>query len=306
MMNKLSSINLNYLIAFDALLAEQNTSRAAKKINLTQPAVSQILRQLREIFEDELLIRGHLSSQMILTAKAKELKEPVRDAIRQLEKIFTSNEDFDPQKTKQSFNIGIGDQLFIMLPDFIKTVNSKAPGIKINIIACPKFMGKEDFEEKKLDLIIGNYDKDPLRIENEILFSDIPVCIADKNHPDLQENLSMESFINNTHIISCQHKDVQDYINAKTNYEKKNKVRSIVATVPNKLVAMSMLRNTNFLGMIPEKMAMAFKDVFGLIIRKPPFKIPEQEFKMYWLPVDNNNNAHKWLRQIIKSIAGKL
>src|SRR5690348_15078881 len=104
---RLGSINLNLLTALDALLTEVNVTRAAARAGVTQSAMSHSLRQLREIFDDPLLVRG--PNGMMPTARAKELTDPIRRALAELGRALSAEPSFDPSRTKRVFTLGAGD-----------------------------------------------------------------------------------------------------------------------------------------------------------------------------------------------------
>ena len=300
MIKKLSSVNLNTLVTLDALLSEQNTSKAAKKINITQSAVSQTLKKLRVIFEDELLIKGNLNNQMILTAKAKELKIPVREAIQKLEKVFLEENEFDPLKIDMIFTIGmVGYTMAILLPKIANCFRTKAPNLKINVYGFPNFQKMEDFEDMDIDLAIGSYSAAPKNIKKELLLTDFSVCVTDRNHKGLINNkLTAEKFNHYPQIFS--------HISAplpSSAYKELKKSQHSSLIIPNIILAMSILKDTDYIAILPSKIAKTYKNVFKTVTSVLPEKTESYKFYQYWKITDNCNKTHEWIRNEIKQLA---
>ena len=303
MINNLSNINLNLLVVFDALLAEQNTTKAADKLNSTQPTVSKALGQLRNIFEDELLVRGQ-AGHMFLTPRAKSLKTTVKETIEKLKTIFIEEEIFDPKKAKLTFNIGMSDYTsLLLLPKLIRIINQKAPNIKFRVWHLKEMQALNELDEDQLDIAIYYEKYLPQKLANQVLFTDNSVCVADKSHPAIQKkHLTIEDFTKYPHLFATNRKKISDNTTQKA-LKKINQKRIISGIVPHMIVALNLLRGTDYLCVIPSKLAYKFADSFDLAISPLPFAKPHVTMYQAWKREDENNPPNQWLRSTIKKIA---
>lgn len=122
----ISTFDLNLLRVFDALMREQNVSRAAERLSLSQPAVSNALNRLRELLDDPLLVRVGRSMQP--TPRAQALETPIRAALQQIEQSLSAGEVFDPASSRQHFSIAVTDYVeLICMPRLLKQLSQQAP-----------------------------------------------------------------------------------------------------------------------------------------------------------------------------------
>lgn len=149
----LSGINLNLLVALDVMLDERNLTNAAKRLNTSQPGLSHTLKQLREIFDDELLFKG-ATNKMVLTPKAKSLIIPLKQVLSQITNIFTESEYFDPNESNIKYNLGMSDYASIMiLPRLLDTLKRFSNNIKLNIKHLNNFSSYEDFNVHNIEIL---------------------------------------------------------------------------------------------------------------------------------------------------------
>ena len=153
----LSGVNLNLLYALDVLLSTQNVSNAAKKLGLSQPQVSNILKDLRGIFDDELLSRGP-RNKMLLTKKGEHLIHPVHEAITKCSNIFTDETTFNSKTANLNYKIGLNDYASnLIIPDLTKTLAREAPGISTSVTNINDLDNYNILFSKNLDLIVYAY-----------------------------------------------------------------------------------------------------------------------------------------------------
>ena len=176
----LMQINLNLIVILDSLLHEKNTTRSGKKLHISQSSISKALKQLREIFEDELLVRGRFSSEMNLTPVAVSLIEPVNKVIKDLSHIFIKNK-FDPATSDMHFKFGFNDTCTsLILTHILNKVTEIAPNIKISVVNIVDIDSYEAFERFGIHLAVGYYPKAPKNICSKYLTNHSLVCVADK------------------------------------------------------------------------------------------------------------------------------
>jgi DNA-binding transcriptional LysR family regulator len=302
LMNFLSGVNLNLLTVLNTLLKEKNVSKAGKKLNLTQPTISNSLKQLRVIFDDELLFRGP-GNKMLLTYKAKSLIVPVGETISKIQSVFKSEENFDPKLNEYHFRIGMSDYASIIyLPKIMEVIDKFSDNIGIEVVHLNNMWTYDDFTEHNIDLAIGNYAVDNPVIMKERLFKSHIVCIGAKNHPAFQsQSLTMKDFLKYKHLQVFYKKefwaDVDGIILNKTGGK-----RDIVLQVPHMLVALSLIKNSEYICLVSDKIASKYAEKYGCAVRCSPINFPGSVYSLYWSKADCGNPANKWMRKIISGI----
>jgi len=302
----MKNINLNLLKALEALLIERHVSRAAAKIGITQSAMSITLKQLREIYQDELLIRG-AQGKMQLTLFAEGLILQVREAIAQVDKVFHAHEPFNTKQSMHTFHIGTNDYIaFVLLPKVLKYIMQEAPNIKIVQHAVNYFDDPAIFEEKKIDLILGSFPKAPGSLKVQSLFTDKSIIVADKNHPAFQkEKLSTKEFVKYPQVFVAIESQPEENFIANMLKKMGHDIKIRLMT-PHTLIALQALPGTLLMTNTVEMLAMPFVKPLGLACKPVPYKLPDYHAKMYWHTKHHSNPAHAWLRGIIKNIADKI
>jgi DNA-binding transcriptional LysR family regulator len=301
---KLSSINLNFLAVLDALLSIQNVSLAAKKVGLSQPQVSNILKELRIIFNDELLSRGP-KNQMFLTQKARDLIGPVQEAVEKCKNIFITGKPFDPYNAKLNFNIGMNDYASaLLLPDIAELIQKQSPSSSVTVVPLNSVSECQIIYSNDIDLIIGHYNIKSNNIVSEYLFDSELCCIVSENHPILTKKQITGKTLLNYPFVQAQL--ANDYWHEFGNLIDKEfgGTRKIIATVPHILVALSMLSNSQYICITHKRLANKFSKQFKVKTFRLPLKIPIPTYSIFWKKVDNLNKENIFLRNLIKETAG--
>lgn len=295
-------INLNLLKVFSALMREQNVSAAAKNLHLTQPAISNSLQQLRELFQDELLIRG--GQKMIPTQKALLLAPRVDEVLTQLESLCFQSDAFAYQTSNRTFYLGMSDfSEYMLLPKIYSHLKIVAPNIALHVHIYNTFT-PEDFSNNKLELGIGVEKKFPKQLLTDRLFADYPVCVARKDHPLFQHPFTLEKYLQAEHLAACVHSD--ELTRADQALKKLNLERKIKLSIPNVLPALQLLANSNLIGTLSKKLAQQSQEQYPLDIAEPPFAIPGFHIAQIWHRQQENDCGLLWLRGLIKEVCEDL
>jgi DNA-binding transcriptional LysR family regulator len=150
----LNRLDLNLLVAFDALMTELNVSKAAEKLFIGQSAMSHSLNRLRQTFDDPILVRT--TGGMKPTARAQELIEPIRKALLEIEVTVTTKQAFEPKTAQQRFVIAASDyNELILLPSLIKRVRELAPRVDIHVRQPSEYLPEEDLENGNINVVLG-------------------------------------------------------------------------------------------------------------------------------------------------------
>ena len=199
----LSRIDLNLLVAFDVLMAEQSVTRAARRLGLSQPATSSALGRLRRLLGDPVLVRA--STRMVPTPRALELIGPVRQILNQVEVALSAPPPFDPASTRRRFRIASNDYVeAVLLPDLVREVARAAPGVDLEVLQFGASYPEESLRTGKLDLAIGFSHNIPAGLHSHILFKDRFVCAVRADHPDVGKRLTLPQYTRLPHVLVSQ------------------------------------------------------------------------------------------------------
>lgn len=291
MMN-IKKLNLNLLLALDALLTEQHVSRAAKKIFITQPAISNSLNQLRGVFKDKLLIRS--GRKMVLTPLAQTMAPKVAHILEQVREIIEPSNDFNPLTSHRIFSIAMPDYCeLVFLPELFKVFAKSAPNIKLRIVPISTIDSADLFQEQSLDISLGFLKIHSPVLHQEKLFNEYPVCITSQK---LKSHLTQKQFFSSKHIAITfnQHiySDITDTALANMGLK-----RDIVVAVPHILAALLMAMQTPYIATVPASVAYALQSALGLTIKRLPFDLPVIPISMVWHKRFDNDPGHQWLRK---------
>src|SRR5579883_1403561 len=199
-MRNLSAIDLNLLVAFDALLAERNVTRAAERVGLTQPALSKALNRLRGLFDDRLFVRrGHA---MEPTARALALGAPVRRALDEIRMTLGRPTNFDAVSARGKVTIGSIDFYdAVILPPLMAMLERQAPGIEVQTRQIDRLSGPQLLMTGEVDLAVlpmGDMVND---LYAEPLFAERPLTMMRKGHPLASAGrLTLEAFAEAGHV----------------------------------------------------------------------------------------------------------
>lgn len=303
----LSRVNLNLLVALDVLLKERHVTRAGRKLHLSQSAMSNILKQLRETFNDELFVRGARSS-MIPTPRALELAIPVREALEKATLVFAAKESFDPATAQRAFTIAMSDYTeFVLLPVLVKRLRQVAPQINFIIKHLNYFTPEHvtELEADKIDLAIGIYAEIPLRLNSESLFEDYAVVVGAKKNPLLKKPLSLQEFAAANHLIVLFFEDRSQTLSDRI-VDQAGLTRRAVVTVSHNLPAIYLLPETDLITLMLQRVVCKFAQTLPLAYQPAPYENPIAVVSQVWHSKNESDPAQRWLRNFVKEVVATL
>lgn len=288
------SLDLNLLLTLDVLLTEHNVTRAARRLNLSQPSVSVQLARLRDIFADPLLLPGPRGMQP--TARAEALREPLRQALEVLEQAIAPATAFDPAQATASWRIVATDYMAsaIILPA-LNELRRVAPGARLAVLELRPDQIVRQAEQQDVDLVFHTRDGAPLSLHQRHLFTERYVLAGRVDHPALKRQPTLAQFCQLEHVIVSP--DGGGF-HAATDVALANKglSRQVVLSVPHFLVMLETLARTDLVAMLPERLV---KQTATLKIVEPPLEIAGFDMMMLWHERVHRDPGHIWLRQHI-------
>ena len=310
---QINRIDLNLLVYLDALLRERNVTQAANKLNLSQPAMSNGLRRLRELFDDPLLVRT--SEGMTPTERALELEPVVREVLTNIDRAVQPRSAFEPENAHRVFRIMASDYAeSTLFPAVLGKLRTLAPGLTLDIMT-PSDVSFLDVERGKVDMVINRFDSMPQSFHQIHLWDDSFTCVLSPENPVL-EDFTLDNYLKANHVwvsktgmgvgVGVDPDDVQRLGWVDLALNKLGKKRQIRVFTRHYQAAMTLAEQNDLIVTLPTRAAELKRDNPRVVLRDPPLEIPPLELKMAWSPLLQHNPANKWLRKLIADTAREL
>jgi DNA-binding transcriptional LysR family regulator len=298
----LASLDLNLLVALEALLEASSVSQAADKVNLSQSAMSHALKRLRALLRDPLLVRA--GTRMQLTTRAEALRNPVQDALTRVRNLLIG-EGFEPARSTRTFRLFVADNASdLLLPLLLKRLENEAPGVCVRVQA---FGGStwDPFELARLvDVAIACVPGKFKGFYQQRLFSDRDACAVRRGHSITNLIAKPEEFLKAKHVAVVGREFAEDPVD--TWLRQEGLERNVVLTVPHYLQALHVVSESDLIGVIPERLIRAYASILDLDALKVPLDVGT--FEEYLLhPARSRDDAGcVWLRGVLVEIAKSL
>ncbi|MCC5854602.1 MAG: LysR family transcriptional regulator [Idiomarina sp.] len=308
-MNHFRQIDLNLLIYLDALLRERNVTRAAEQLNITQPAMSNGLKRLRNLLNDPILVRT--SEGMVPTERALIMQPQVREILYSVEEIIQPSRNFTPAESDRVFRMMVSDYAAsTLMSPLLKSLRDQAPHVTIDLMT-PSDVSFHDVENGKVDIAINRFDDLPQSFHQKQLWQDDFACLIHKDHP-LLADYTLENYLKAQHCwvsktgfgvgIGMTPDAVQKLGWVDGALSKMGHTRRIQVFTRNYHVAMHLARE-GLIATLPSRAAALYKDSPDLVLKEPPFAIPSIDLQMIWSPLLQHDEGHKWFRHLVAEVA---
>lgn len=297
------NIDYHLLRCFDALLRDQSVSKAARRVGLSQPAMSHALARLREMLGDPLLVRS--GREMMLTPRAMELADPLRLALEGLERVMRTEPEFDPSRAKVRFTVQASDGAALsLLPAVVAEVQRQAPGVELAVRSLGENLCLEPLDKGEVDvaLAMGRVDRLPDRLFRTTLLPERFCCVVRANHPEVRgERMDLDTFLRLRHLVVTPGggwTGAVDEVLAQQGLE-----RRIAMSVPHFLVAPALLGRSDMVLTTVERIALKYAGTYGLKVVAPPLAMPDFTTALVWHERTHQGAAFRWLRGVFASVA---
>ena len=306
----ISRVDLNLLVYLDVLLREQNVTKAADQLGITQPAMSNSLRRLRDLFNDPLLIRT--SQGMSPTERAQELQPQVREILSGVEKVIQPSAEFKLEESERVFRIMASDYAeSTIIPGLLKAIRHTAPHIRLDILT-PSDVTFQDVEKGKVDMAINRFDYLPQSFHQVNVWRDNFSCLMSNENPIL-DNFTLDSYLQAQHIwvsktgmgvgVGMNPTDTQRLGRVDEALAEMDRKRDIRVFTRHYQVAALLAEQPDLIATLPRQAALLHLRHGLLTVKPPPFPIVPIELKMAWSPLLHHNPGHTWMRRLIVEVA---
>ncbi|MES2103806.1 MAG: LysR family transcriptional regulator [Pseudomonadota bacterium] len=289
-------IDLNLLVVFQEVFQEKQISSVARKLGLSQPAVSNALARLRRSFGDELFVRTALGMQP--TPLAEQLAEPISAALAQVSRALNRHEHFDAASSKRHFTIAMTDvgEVYFM-PALVEKCRQFAPQLQVSTVRASSMDLKAEMEAGRVDLAIGAFDNLSGALYQRRLFNQNYVCMFRAGHPLAAAKMGLKDFLAAQHLIVASMESPYDSINQ--SLEKAGIRAASQFSVPHFVAVPYIVSTTDLLVTVPQKLAERAAAPFNLHYVKPPLRLPSLQTNMFWHRRYNQDDGNQWLRGFI-------
>jgi DNA-binding transcriptional LysR family regulator len=305
------TLDLNLLRVFDEVMAEGSLTRAARNLSLTQPAVSNALRRLRETLGDELVQRS--GQGMAPTPRARAIWPAVREALAQLQSSLIPNE-FVPAEANTSFVLAMSDASAAeLIPGLTETLEKQAPRVTLRVVPLTTRDPRSLLDEEACDLAVGYFPSmladltarkqsgEPQPFFHQRLFTGEYVCVMRKDHPLAQGPLTIDAFCAARHMLvsfSGRPFGFVDEALATLGRE-----RFVVLTVNQFFTAARVVANANLLTVLPLHFVKVTGYADQLVFRPLPFEVSPVLVDAVWHRRSQQRSSHVWLREVVQRAA---
>jgi DNA-binding transcriptional LysR family regulator len=299
----LSSVDLNLLVALDALLAERSVTRAAARVGITQSAMSHTLARLRAQFRDEILVRG--AGGMVPTTRAAVLGEAVGKALADIARALSPPRPFDPRTAEARVTIGTSDYAeLVLLPKLFKRLTDEAPGIDLRVLPVDVDLATP-LSSGALDIVIAPLREDEAGpgILARRLFDESFVCVVRRGHPLERQRLTVARFAAASHALIAPRGNEGGFVDealAKLGHK-----RRVAVAVPHFLIAPHLVASSDVILTLAERVARVLAEPLGLAVLAPPKELALRSFTMsaIWHERTRADPALSWVRGVLAEVA---
>lgn len=298
----LASLDLNLLVALDALISEGHVGRAARKIGLSQPAASHALNRLRSLLGDPLLVR--VGSRMQLTPRAVTLRESLPELLQQVRSLLVGD-SFQPANSNRRFSVMMQDHIaHLIVPALVNRVRSEAPNVGLDVLPWQSLGSIPPNRLRSIDLLISCSENEVSGFERETLFKDTEVTVVRKGYPWASRLTNLDAFLKGRHVAVVGRGLIEDPVDTWLRQEKLR--RHVVLRVPSYVQALQAVAQSDLVAFVPARLAQSLAAPLSLAVLAPPLDPAEYREHLFHPRRSTQDAASVWLRNLVLQIGEQL
>jgi DNA-binding transcriptional LysR family regulator len=289
-------VDLNLLVALDALLEENSVAAAAERLNLSAPAMSRTLARIRRATGDDILVRSGRS--MVPTARALELREEARELVRRASAVLTPPRELDLARLDRHFTVRGHDALLGALArSLISRLDSAAPLVKVSLLAETD-TDRPDLTRGHVDLELGSTVPDRNEISYEVLGDDRMVLALRRGHPMAGRRLTLQRLAEMDHVTVSRRGRVHGVLDEAL--AERGLKRRVVASLPTSAAALDVVAGSDAVVVVASRVCEPLASRLGVVMRPVPVDLPPVSVVMTWHHRHDSDPAHAWLRGLVR------
>jgi len=297
--NDFRKLDLNLLVAFQVLVREKSVSRAAERLFLGQPAMSGTLARLREVLQDDILVRT--GRGMEPTTKALALYAQLTPALESIRATLLEQPAFDPATQSRTFHLGMRDWVETwLMPELMARVQLAAPRVRIAVRASDAHLGARMLQNEEMDLGVSVFSDGPPWQRREQLAAMGYRCVYDGHRLGLRSPLTLEEYLTHPHLVTPAQGNFRGPVDDEL--VGRGKRRTIIYTTSRFAALPLILRRAAVIATVPEHSAQQWADVFGLTSSPVPVRIAPFAISMIWHAKREGDAGLQWLRSVVRSV----
>ena len=300
----LAGVDLNLLVALDALLTERSVTRAAHRVGLSQPGMSNSLARLRKLLGDPLLVREGLA--LVPTPRAESLGRPVREALALVQTALDERPGFDPATDPATVTVSCSDySLLMLIGPLVRRLAAEAPEVTVRVLPRSPEAARL-LRDGEVDLVIEPVEIMPdVALPAQRLFADRWLCCVWEGNTQVGERMTMDTYLRLRHLVYSMGRGQP--ISLVDEFLAQLRVpRSIELTVESFLLTPFLVQGTDLVTLVPERAAPYLRRTAAVRFLEPPLDLPSITEMLWWHPRRTTDPAHAWVRARIEKIAARL
>jgi DNA-binding transcriptional LysR family regulator len=288
-------IDLNLLVAFDAIYRSRNLTAAGRTLGLSQPAMSHVLSRLRATFKDPLFVR--LPRGLQPTPLASEVAPVLVEALGMIRGSL-ERKTFDAAKSTRIFNIGMGDIAeVVQLPHLVRELHSSAPHVRLNTTQIPGPRLRDALGAGEVDMATGDYDLGAGCREIKLYEAEY-ACVLRADHPTIGARLTLRQFKAAEHILVKPLGPSQLGEVIERALASRNVGARVAVQISHFHGVAALVTSTNLIATVPSRLAESMKRLAGVKILPPPIPLPKIKLSLYWHERFHRDPGNAWLRGV--------
>src|SRR6202012_5262540 len=296
----LRNIDLNLLVVFQAIYRARNTTRAAEHLHLTQPAVSNALRRLRELFDDTLFVKT--ADGMQPTPRADGIAALLDEGFASLRLAIQAGQAFDPKTSRRTFQLYVSDiGQAVFIPPLVARLGMIAPGIQIATTYLPLDTAQQMMKLGQIDLAIGIFSGLHNDFIQQRLFGETYAVLVRKKHPKIGAKISAEQFFAAHHITytpaARSHARFEAELTVLTT--KAGQSRNVALQLAHSSGIDRIVASSDFVACVPVHIADAMTHSGEIKALPLPFEVSSPDISQFWHERSHRDDGHQWLRSLI-------
>jgi DNA-binding transcriptional LysR family regulator len=295
--------DLNLLPIFLILMEERNVTRAAERLGITQPAMSNALNRLRETMRDPLFLRERYG--MKPTQMALELEPVIAAALTSIDDIVLGQHSFDPVQADRLFTLTPNGYVeFVLMPVLVATLRERAPGIKLRLTPFGNDLVETGAMSGGSDIVLGRINDPPDNMVVQHLMDEGLACVVRADHPDVHDVISREQYEHLKHVNVLPPGRMRAGLFQAL--EQRGLRRDVAVSVTHFLAVPEMIAVTDYCATLPTLICKKLASDARLKVLQAPVDLGTFPVEMAWHVRHRNDPAHRWLRSLIGDLTKEL